>query len=307
MRAALAASVAILALGAATGAIADGDGGGGAASDAGAMPVVASDSAAPGDGWGVASSAGLTYSEPSGPGPGSVLDANSAQTILQNYQFLDPNVVEVTQVVEGVAVTTLSGVMLQKEGDDTSDPAALDEAASGVYSSGSAGLVPSLYGAGALIMANGVVVACVSGCDALDGSVAPSAVGSSGPVKTLASYASSATSTLLASLTYSAPFDPGLLDSAFPIPGVGSLGGPYVPPLSYPIIPPTSPTPPPPQQGGGDPPPPVSPGSPGNGVGAPGGTGQPTAVPEPGAWALMLIGVGVIGIMRRRRRLAAST
>lgn len=179
MRAVVAAAVAILGAGLATSAIADGDDSGGG------MPVVAADSNSPSSGWGVASSAGLTYAD-APDASGGVVDASDGQDVSRNYQFLDQNVLEYTQEVAGGTVVTLSGVLLQRDGDD-SDAAQLDEAASGVYSAGSAALVPSVYDATSTMVAiNGSAVSCTSSCDLLQG-----AGGATGEVKTLASYASS--------------------------------------------------------------------------------------------------------------------
>ena len=161
MKAVLAAAAAILCTGAATAALADG-------SDAGsAAPVIGADSAGSGDGWGVASSAGVTYAGSSDAAAGTPVDA-TGQGVQQNYQFLDANVVEYTQLVSGGEVMTLSGVMLQRNGDD-SDAAQLDEEASGVYTSGSALAVPTLYDA---VATSSFLGGPGSQCDSICGLVA---------------------------------------------------------------------------------------------------------------------------------------
>jgi hypothetical protein len=78
--------------------------------------------------------------------------------------------------------------------------------------------------------------------------------------------------------------------------------GPNPPP---PIIPLPPPEPPQTSPGVTDSPPPVLGG--GGGGGGGGGPATPAAVPEPSAWSVMLLGLGVAGLVLRRRRPVASS
>jgi hypothetical protein len=259
-----------------------------------------SDYIAPGDprdSWGVVSSAGHAYADYEDYGTagisGSTLTpgANSATvvsttaaglTVTQHYAFLTPNIVSIQETLTNTSGGALTGVIFRRDVDYDVNPTAFDENTVGPFGSNANVLESSYYGFENPDPANGpFALPCTLGCD----QVGDLGAGIDFNVGTLGAGAS-ATFAYFYGINTPGQTLAGLIAEAtseglsYTLGTQSSENGPY---------------------------PSLGAGSAIFGVSDVGTVAHTPGVPEPATWALMLIGVGAVGgVLRRKAALAQA-